>query len=430
MFTSIACVACRACHSSCTFSSLWHTHTHTQTHMHARMHAHTHRDQETCLPAAGNRQQFALCWGSGLASRTKCWRVKVVKHQGTRSYAGNIIPLSGEEPLATKKTWCFFFSFECGLDKKKIARRRMASIFFWKLTCYDADSDFTVVHSKHLKERRQVIFVSHRKKGRCTRPDHFPLHKAAREGSVIESNMSCLRLAELLQHVNRRLCSSWTALELFELWTNSRKSDHKDSTAAHTNRSTQRLQSWMYFMWTPSITVQLYGDQRARKTGEKESVVSEARRRQKDRPLIDVDRQNSQRTRRCSSDHARCSQSFRRAIAKCVPRSATKRWRNFRWRWRFTRTGGLCSVLMVLGGGGGGGGGVRACQVNEKGLNFVFGNLSFISCRLTVPFVRTWNRAQNWGRQTGPMVENVSRQIDHRSLWSGRQKYFLVANGD
>ena len=165
----------------------------------------------------------------------------------------------------------------------------MANIFFWKLTCYDADSDFTVVHSKHLKERRQVIFVSHRKKGRCARPDHFPLHKAAREGSVIESNMSCLRLAELLQHVNRRLCSSWTALELFELWTNSWKSDHKDSTAAHTNRSTQRLQSWMYFMWTPSITVQLYGDQRARKTREKESVVSEAGRRQKDRQLIDVD---------------------------------------------------------------------------------------------------------------------------------------------
>ena len=36
-------------------------------------------------------------------------------------------------------------------------------------------------------------------------------------------------------------------------------------------------------MWTPSITVQLYGDQRARKTREKESVVPEARRRQKDR---------------------------------------------------------------------------------------------------------------------------------------------------
>ena len=36
--------------------------------------------------------------------------------------------------------------------------------------------------------------------------------------------------------------------------------------------------------------------------------MSEARRRQKDRPLIDVDRHNSQRTRRCSSDHARCSQ--------------------------------------------------------------------------------------------------------------------------
>ena len=56
------------------------------------------------------------------------------------------------------------------------------------------------------------------------------------------------------------------------------------------------------------------GDQRARKTREKESVVSEARRRQKDRPLIDVDRQNSQRTRRCSSDHAR-SRDARRAFA-------------------------------------------------------------------------------------------------------------------
>ena len=68
----------------------------------------------------------------------------------------------------------------------------------------------------HLEERRQVIFVSHRKQDRCARPGHFPL-KAAREGSVIESNMSCLRLAEPLQHVHRRLCSSWTALELFKL---------------------------------------------------------------------------------------------------------------------------------------------------------------------------------------------------------------------
>ena len=39
--------------------------------------------------------------------------------------------------------------------------------------------------------------------------------------------------------------------------------------------------------------MQLYGDQRARKSREKESVVSEARRRQKDRPLIDVDRQTA-----------------------------------------------------------------------------------------------------------------------------------------
>ena len=39
---SIACVACRACHSSGTFFSLWHTHTHTHTHTHAHTHTHTH----------------------------------------------------------------------------------------------------------------------------------------------------------------------------------------------------------------------------------------------------------------------------------------------------------------------------------------------------------------------------------------------------
>ena len=46
---------------------------------------------------------------------------------------------------------------------------------------------------------------------------------------------------------------------------------------------------------------------------------------------------------------------------------------------------------------------LRVCQVNVtqikrkvfKVLNFVFGNLSFFSGRYTVPFVRTWNPAQN-----------------------------------
>ena len=196
---------------------VWHTHTHMRARMHAHTHTHTHTRRtrkHVCLwLATGNSLPSAEALA--LTSSTKCWRVNVVKHQGTRSYAGNIIPLSGEEPLAIKKILFFFFLLSVDWTKKKLARRRMANIFFWKLTCYDADSDFTLVRSKHLKERRQVIFVSHRKKGRCAGPDHFPLHKAAREGSVIESNMSCLRLAELLQHLNRRLCSSWTALELF-----------------------------------------------------------------------------------------------------------------------------------------------------------------------------------------------------------------------
>ena len=39
---SIASVACRACHSSGTFFSFWHTHTHTHTRAHTRTHTHTH----------------------------------------------------------------------------------------------------------------------------------------------------------------------------------------------------------------------------------------------------------------------------------------------------------------------------------------------------------------------------------------------------
>ena len=40
---SLADIACRACHSSGTFFSLWHTHTHTETHTHAHMYTQAHR---------------------------------------------------------------------------------------------------------------------------------------------------------------------------------------------------------------------------------------------------------------------------------------------------------------------------------------------------------------------------------------------------
>ena len=70
---------------------------------------------------------------------------------------------------------------------------------------------------------------------------------------------------------------------------------------------------------------------------------------------------------------------------------------------------------------GGGGGGARVCQVNVTRitrkvfeiLNFVFGNLSFFFGRHTVdlPFVRTRNRAQNWSRQTGPLVEKLVAKL-------------------
>ena len=70
-------------------------------------------------------------------------------------------------------------------------------------------------------------------------------------------------------------------------------------------------------------------------------------------------------------------------------------------------------------GGGGGMGRARVCQVNVTRItrkvfeiwNFVFGNLSFVSGRHAEPFVRTWNRAQNWGRKTGPLVENLVAKL-------------------
>ena len=55
-----------------------HTHAHTCT--------HAHSDQEICLPVAGNSLPSAEALAS--TSSTKCSRVKVVEHQGTRSYAG------------------------------------------------------------------------------------------------------------------------------------------------------------------------------------------------------------------------------------------------------------------------------------------------------------------------------------------------------
>ena len=66
-----------------------------------------------------------------------------------------------------------------------------------------------------------------------------------------------------------------------------------------------------------------------------------------------------------------------------------------------------------------GGGGARVCQVNVTRitrkvleiLNFIFRTLSFFSGRHTVSFVRTWNRAQNWGRQTESLVEKLVTKL-------------------
>ena len=68
----------------------------------------------------------------------------------------------------------------------------------------------------------------------------------------------------------------------------------------------------------------------------------------------------------------------------------------------------------------GAGGRVRVCQVNVTRIRrerFSKFWISFsetcrsFSGRHTVPFVRTWNRAQNWGRQTGPLVEKLVAKL-------------------
>ena len=96
----------------------------------------------------------------------------------------------------------------------------------------------------------------------------------------------------------------------------------------------------------------------------------------------------------------------------------------------------------VFEGGGGGGmgraGRVRVCQVNVTRitrkvfeiLNFVFGNLSFV---FWSPYSTVCSHIEPNAKLGSPnwsLGRKVSRQIDHRGLWYGRQKYFLVANGD
>ena len=75
---------------------------------------------------------------------------------------------------------------------------------------------------------------------------------------------------------------------------------------------------------------------------------------------------------------------------------------------------------------------LRVCEVNVtritrkifKILNLVFGNLSFFPVAIQHHLFAHGTQRKTGGRQTGPLSRKVSRQIDHRSPWSGRQKYF------
>ena len=118
-----------------------HTHTHTHTHArtHARMHAHTGTRKHVCLRlATGNSLPSAEALALLQVQNADGWRLSNIKAHAAML---EILYLCQARSLSQLKKTLFVCFFECGLDKKKLARRRMASIFFWKLTCYDADSD-------------------------------------------------------------------------------------------------------------------------------------------------------------------------------------------------------------------------------------------------------------------------------------------------
>ena len=108
---------------------------------------------------------------------------------------------------------------------------------------------------------------------------------------------------------------------------------------------------------------------------------------------------------------------------RCV-QETTKKKRNYR-----IRRGG---------GGGWGCGCVRVCQVNATRitrkvfeiLNFVFGNLSFVFRSPYSTVCSHMEPSAKLGSPNWTLGRKLSRQFDHRGLWSGRQIYFLVANGD
>ena len=323
----------------------------THTHMRARMHAHT---QGPGNMFACGWQQATVCpllrlWPWLQVQNADVWRLSNIKAHPAML---EILYLCQARSLSQLKRHCVFFSFECGLDKKKLVRRRVASIFFWKLTCYDADSDFTVVHSKPWRSDDKSSSSATARKVDALGQITFPSTKL--HGKEVSSNRIWVAYVWL------SFCS--TSIVVYAVpgrpWSCS--NFERTHGRAITKIRQQRTRTDPHRgCRVECISCEHQASQCS------STAINEQEKLERKRALC-LKREEGKRTGLWSTLAAKTAKeragaavitrdargAFAARSRSASPRLAPKRWRNFRWRWRFTRTGGLCSVLMVLGGGG------------------------------------------------------------------------------
>ena len=361
MLTSIACVACRACHSSCIFSSLWHTHTHARTH--ARTHTHTHARTHARTHTQGPGNMFACSWQQAtVCPLPRLWPWLQVQNadvwtlSNIKAHAA-MLEILGFVRRGASHNWkdivLFFFSVDWtkknlqddwwpASSSESLPLTTPTQILRWFTlsTWRRDDKSSSSATARKVDELGQITFPStklHWKKVSSNRIWVAYVWLSFCSTSIVVYAVpgrpwSCSNVERTHGRAITKIRQQRTRTDphrgyRVECTSCEHQASQCSSTAINEQEKLERKRALCL----------------KREEGKRTGLWSTL--------TATKYMYNSQRTRRCSSDHARCSQSFRRA--KCVPRSATKRWRNFRWRWRFTRTGGLCSVLMVLGGGGG-----------------------------------------------------------------------------
>ena len=193
----------------------------------------------------------------------------------------------------------------------------------------------------HCKERRKVIFFSQRKEGQCARPDHLPLHKLhGKEVSTSRIWVAYVWLSPCI--VVYAVYGRYWRCSSFE-WTLER---------AITKIRQQRTRTDLLRGCRVECTSFEHQASQCSSTAINEQEKPERKRslclKREERTVSDRCwppklSPRSQRTRSCSTD-------LPHDAGRASPRSreATKRWRKFRWLWRFTWTGGQCSVLIII----------------------------------------------------------------------------------